>query len=77
MTNIEYWRNQSSIIVKPSKFDNGIYEVEFDRFFTRKFIARETLVEELNKENSKVIILNKKGNKIEYRNFKTIAEVIG
>lgn len=63
--------------MKPSTFDVGIYEVEFDRFDTRKFISREKLVEELNKEHSKVAVLNKKGNKIIYRNFITVAEVIG
>lgn len=77
MTNKEYWRNQSSLIVRKSAFDRGIYEVDFDRFGSRNFLSREQLVEELNSENSKVIILNKKGNKIEYKNFFTMAEVIG
>ena len=75
MTNKEYWKEQASLIVKPSKFDKEIYEVEFDRYIIRNFITKEQLVEELNKKNSKVIILNKKGNKINYRNFLTVAEV--
>jgi hypothetical protein len=65
----------SDLVVKKSDFDPAIYVTVYSREESKKYYSSEEIAKRLN--DSKVIILDKRGKKILHRNFLTFAEVQG